>query len=150
LCLDLEAKIHEPARCPADRPALTWAAMYSARFCHETRLLDIRWHGAFRAEEVARYAIELKQQFVREGFRPGYNLRIDMRDCDLQTTAALEAFRHYFAGFPKARRIAVLVSDDGTRQQVTEEMRQSYLRIFQDEAESLHWVLDDDLGLTLA
>jgi hypothetical protein len=124
--------------------------MYSASFVHQDKLLDIRWFGAFGPDEVARYAIELKHQFVREGFRPGYNLRIDMRACETQTGDALQAFRYYFASFPKARRIAILVARDSTREQVTDEMRQSYLRIFEDEPESLRWVLDNDTGLTLA
>jgi hypothetical protein len=123
--------------------------MYSASFRHAEKFLDIRWFGSFGPDEVARYAIELKQQFVREGFRPGYNLRIDMRACETQTGDALQAFRHYFASFPKARRIAILIAHGSTREQVMDEMRQPYLQIFEDEPESLRWVLDSDIGLTL-
>ena len=52
--------------------------MYEIRFRHDLNLLDIAWHGQFKAEEVAAYAREVKTQLVVQRFAPGYLLRMDM------------------------------------------------------------------------
>ncbi|WBO24030.1 STAS/SEC14 domain-containing protein [Sphingomonas abietis] len=119
--------------------------MYSIRYIPEQMLLDIRWYDRFSDEEVVDYALAVKREFLRHHIRTGYLLRIDMSASGAQPDEALPVFRENFQWFPKARRIAIIVADGETRQQVQGEMRQSYLRIFDDAEAGLTWLLESEI-----
>jgi hypothetical protein len=116
--------------------------MYVIRFLPDLNLLDIEWHDQFTAEAVAAYAADLKQRFLREGFANGYLLRIDMSRSAVQPQDALPTFREVFHDFPKARRIAIVTRSTIARLQVQREMKQPYLRIFDNAPASLDWLLE--------
>lgn len=116
--------------------------MYDIRFLPDLDLLDIEWHDQFTADAVADYARDLKQRFVRQGFRPGYRLRIDMSRSAVQPQDALPTFRSVFHDFPKARRIEIVTRSAIARLQVQREMTQTYLRIFDNAPASLDWLLE--------
>lgn len=119
--------------------------MYEIRFRHDLNLLNIAWHGQFKAEEVIAYAREVKTQFVVQGFAPGYLLRMDMSGSAVQPQEAVAAFRDHLGEgkFPRASRIAIITPSHIARMQVKREMTQSYMRIFETAEEGLDWLLED-------
>ncbi|RVT94366.1 STAS/SEC14 domain-containing protein [Sphingomonas crocodyli] len=114
--------------------------MYEVSFRHDINLLDIAWHGLFDADGVAAYTRDVKSRFLFEGFRPGYLLRMDMRESAVQTREALIAFRQEMADFPKARKIAVITNSAIAKLQIQREMPQPYLRIFTTPFEAMAWL----------
>ena len=83
-------------------------AHYSIVFRHDLRLMDVAWHRHFAAEDVGPYAQACKAEFTRQGFHPGYLLRMDMSQSAVQPQDAIAMFRTHFEGFPRARRIAAI------------------------------------------
>lgn len=114
--------------------------MYRIEFREDLNLLDIAWSATFTPAAVVDYARELKAHFVREGFRPGYKLRIDMRRSAVQPQDALPVFAECFADFPKASRIAIVTPSTLAGMQVKRVMTQPYLRVFKNADESLAWL----------
>ncbi|GAA0732060.1 STAS/SEC14 domain-containing protein [Sphingomonas sp. ABOLD] len=102
--------------------------MYTIRFQPERSLLDIAWHRIFLPDQVPDYARQSLQQFLAQGLRPGYLLRMDMRESAVQPCDTLDSFARSFRDFPKASRIAV--------------MTQPYLRAFANADAGLNWLLD--------
>jgi len=119
--------------------------MYAIRFRHDLNLLDIRWTGQFTPDAVDAYARELVARFVREGFRPGYRLRMDMTDSAVQPVAAATLINRRLGDFPRADRIAIVTRSAIARLQVRRFMTQSYLRIFDDAALALDWLTEADV-----
>jgi len=119
--------------------------MYAIRFRHDLNLLDIRWTGLFTPEAVDAYARELLVRFAREGFRPGYRLRMDMTDSAVQPVAAATLINRRFGDFPRASRIAIVTRSAIARLQVRRFMTQPYLHIFDDAAAALDWLTEADL-----
>jgi hypothetical protein len=117
--------------------------MYKIEFREDLNLLDIAWTASFTPEAVIAYASELKAHFAREGFQPGYKLRIDMRLSAVQPQQALPAFAQAFADFPKASRIAIVTPSTLAGMQVKRVMTQPYLRVFKRAEESMAWLLED-------
>lgn len=115
--------------------------MYTINFRHDLNLLDIAWSSQFTPEAVADYARDLNAQFLREGFKTGYLLRIDMSASAVQPQDALPAFREHLGDFPKAERIAIVIASTIGKLQVQRVMTQPYLRIFESADESLKWLL---------
>lgn len=124
--------------------------MYSITFRHDINLLDIAWTGQFSGEEVAAYARECKGRFVREGFSPGYLLRMDMSASAVQPQEAVAAFREHLGDFPRARRIAIVTASVIARMQVKREMTQPYLQIFDVAQDALDWLVRAEEGVVLA
>lgn len=120
--------------------------MYEINFRTDINLLDIAWHGLFDGETVAAYARDVKSRFVREGFSPGYRLRMDMSGSAVQPQEAVAAFRDHLGEgqFPRASRIAIVTPSAIARLQVRREMTQSYMRIFPDAGPALAWLLEAD------
>lgn len=116
---------------------------YSIDFRSDIALMDVVWHRFFAAMDVADYAVACRRGFEQAGFRPGYVLRMDIRGSAVQPQDALAMFRTHFAGFPAARRIAVVTSGMIARMQVQREMTQPYMRIFADADVALQWLLED-------
>lgn len=116
--------------------------MYRIDFRHDIELLDIAWRGLFTSRAVAAYALEVKARFFREGFRPGYLLRMDMSASAVQPQEAVAAFRAHLGDFPKARRIAIVTASAIARLQVRREMTQPYLAIFDEADAALAWLLE--------
>lgn len=118
--------------------------MYDIVFRHDIKLLDIVWHGLFDNDGVAAYARDVKARFAREGFAPGYLLRMDMSDSAVQPQDALAAFREHLGEglFPRASRIAIVTPSIIAKMQVRREMTQAYLRIFANADEALAWLLE--------
>jgi len=126
--------------------------MYHIDFRHDLNLLDIKWSGTFTDEGIAEYARILKQQFVDEGFQPGYLLRMDMSDSAVQTQEAVESFGRNLGDFPRASRIAIVTPSVIARMQVRRVMTQPYLRIFPLPEPALAWLLErrsDGIGSPL-
>ncbi|OAN67220.1 STAS/SEC14 domain-containing protein [Sphingomonas sp. TDK1] len=118
--------------------------MYTIRFQPERSLLDIAWHSIFLPDQVPEYAQQCLRQFLAEGLKPGYLLRMDMRRSAVQPRDTLESFAHNFRDFPKASRIAVVTASALQRMQVLRVMTQPYLRVFDDADSALDWLLGDD------
>lgn len=118
--------------------------MYLIDFRHDLNLLDIRWTGLFTDEIIAEYARILKRQFVEQGFKPGYLLRMDMTESAVQSQYGGESFGRYLGDFPKARRIAIVTPSVIARMQVRRVMTQPYLRIFPLARPALDWLLADE------
>lgn len=118
-------------------------AHYSIVFRHDLRLMDVAWHRHFAAEDVGPYAQACKAEFTRQGFRPGYLLRMDMSQSAVQPQDAIAMFRTHFEGFPRARRIAVVTASAIARLQVKREMTQSYLQIFDRADTAFAWLTQD-------
>ncbi|MEA3542322.1 MAG: STAS/SEC14 domain-containing protein [Pseudomonadota bacterium] len=116
---------------------------YSIVFRHDLRLMDVAWHRHFAAGDVGPYARECKVEFARQGFRPGYLLRMDMSQSAVQPQDAIAMFRTHFDGFPRARRIAVVTASAIARLQVKREMTQSYLQIFDRADTAFAWLTHD-------
>lgn len=116
--------------------------MYTIRFQPEHSLLDIAWHRIFLADQVPDYARQCLQQFLAQGLKPGYLLRMDMRESAVQPRDTLDSFTSSFRDFPKASRIAVITASALQRMQVLRVMTQSYLRVFDDADAGLDWLLD--------
>jgi hypothetical protein len=116
--------------------------MYTIRFQPERGLLDIAWHSIFLPDQVPGYARQCLQQFVAEGLKPGYLLRMDMRESAVQPRDTLDSFASSFRDFPKASRIAVITASALQRMQVLRVMTQPYLRVFDDADAGLDWLLD--------
>lgn len=114
--------------------------MYSIAFQHDLNLLDIAWSASFTDEAIAHYARHLKRQFIEEGFKPGYLLRMDMTASAVQPQAAVESFGRNLSDFPKARRIAVVTASAIARMQVRRVMTQPYLRIFSGADQALELI----------
>ena len=117
--------------------------MYTIDFRGDLNLLDIAWSVTFSPQDVIDYARELKAHFVRQGFRPGYKLRIDMRLSAIQTQQALPVFAEHFADFPKASRIAIVTPSTLASLQVKRVMTQPYLRVFKRAEDSMAWLVGD-------
>jgi hypothetical protein len=117
--------------------------MYSIRFDHDRNLLDIEWHGLFTRESAAAYAQDLYGRFAREGFAPGYRLRIDMRHSGAQPQSTLIGFEQGFTGFPRASRIAIVAASTVLRMQVKRVMTQPYMRVFAEADPALAWLLEE-------
>ncbi len=124
--------------------------MYTIRFQPEHRLLDIAWHRIFLPDQVPDYARQCLQQFLAQGLKPGYLLRMDMRDSAVQPRDTLEVFARSFRDFPKASRIAVITASALQRMQVLRVMTQPYLRVFDDADAGLNWLLDAPASATQA
>lgn len=118
------------------------APHYRIAFRRDICLMDVVWHRFFTGAEVGPYAAECWRRFDAEGFRPGYLLRMDMRDSAVQPQEAVAMFRSHFDGFPRARRIAVVTAGRIARLQVKREMLQSYLRLFDDPDVALAWLTE--------
>lgn len=116
--------------------------MYTIRFQPEHSLLDIAWHRIFLPDQVPDYARQCLRQFLAEGLRPGYLLRMDMRESAVQPRDTLDSFARSFRDFPKASRIAVITASALQRMQVLRVMTQPYLRVFDDTDAGLNWLLD--------
>ena len=116
--------------------------MYTIRFQPERSLLDIAWHSIFLPDQVPDYARQCLQQFLAEGLKPGYLLRMDMRESAVQPRDTLASFASSFRDFPKASRIAVITASALQRMQVLRVMTQPYLRVFDDADAGLAWLLD--------
>lgn len=116
-------------------------ATYRYQFRHELNLLDIAWTGPFTQDGIRGYAEELLAAFRREGFTPGYLLRMDMTGSATQPKDLLPVFREAFFDFPRADRIAIITPSAITAMQVKRIMQQPYLRIFGDADEGLAWLL---------
>lgn len=116
--------------------------MYDYQFDAARNLLDIRWTGMFSDAGIREYAAILKREFVQQGFRTGYLLRMDMSDSAVQPQTVLATFREVFADFPKASRIAVITQSAIARMQVQREMTQPYLRIFDTADAGLAWLME--------
>ena len=119
-------------------------AHYSITFRSDIALMDVVWHRYFTASDVADYAADCFTGFARAGFRPGYLLRMDLRDSAVQPQDALAMFRTHFSGFPVARRIAVVTSSLIARMQVQREMTQPYRKIFDSPDAALAWLMEDE------
>lgn len=117
--------------------------MYTIRFQPERSLLDIAWHSIFLADQVPGYAEQCLKQFLSEGLKPGYLLRMDMRESAVQPRDTLASFAHSFRDFPKASRIAVVTASTLQRMQVLRVMTQPYLRVFDDTDLALAWLLEE-------
>jgi hypothetical protein len=117
--------------------------MYTIAFRHDLNLLDIRWQGQFTPEAVDAYAHELTGRFVREGFRPGYRLRMDMTDSAVQPVVAATLINRRLGDFPAASRIAIVTRSAIARLQVRRFMTQPYLRIFDEAATAFDWLTED-------
>ncbi|WP_375194601.1 STAS/SEC14 domain-containing protein [Sphingobium sp.] len=115
--------------------------MYLIDFRHDLNLLDIKWTGTFTDQVIAEYARLLKRQFIEEGFKPGYLLRMDMTGSAVQTQDAVESFGRNLGDFPLARRIAIVTPSVIARMQVRRVMTQPYLRIFDLADPALAWLL---------
>lgn len=115
--------------------------MYKIRFQIEHSLLDIAWHSIFLSAQVPGYAEQCLKQFRAEGLKPGYLLRMDMRESAVQPRETLESFARSFRDFPKASRIAVVTASALQRMQVLRVMTQPYLRVFDDADVALTWLL---------
>ena len=61
----------------------------------------------------------------------------------IQPQNALAMFRTHFAGFPQARRIAIVTASALARLQVQREMTQSYLQIFDRADTAFAWLTQD-------
>ncbi|WP_313535135.1 STAS/SEC14 domain-containing protein [Sphingomonas sp.] len=116
--------------------------MYTIRFQPERSLLDIAWHRIFLPDQVPDYARQCLQQFLAQGLKPGYLLRMDMRESAVQPRDTLDSFSSSFRDFPKASRIAVITASALQRMQVLRVMTQPYLRVFDDADSGLDWLLD--------
>lgn len=114
--------------------------MYRYRFDHLFNLLDIEWQRIFTPQEVAIYSADLHQAFLRERFRPGYRLLIDMRACIAQPRATLLAFEGALGHFPRASRIGIVATHPIMRAQVRRVMTQPYLRLFEDAGAARQWL----------
>ena len=68
-------------------------AHYSIVFRHDLRLMDVAWHRHFAAEDVGPYAQACKAEFTRQGFHPGYLLRMDMSQSAVQPQDAIAILR---------------------------------------------------------
>ncbi|MEH3047554.1 STAS/SEC14 domain-containing protein [Sphingomonas adhaesiva] len=115
--------------------------MYSYRFDHHSNALDIRWERIFTPQEVALYAADLQAAFLRERFRPGYRLLIDMSACVAQPRDTLAAFERAMGNFPKASRIAIVAVNAVMQAQVRRVMTQPYLQVFTDPAPARDWLV---------
>lgn len=124
--------------------------MYTIRFQPEYGLLDIAWHHIFLPEQVPDYAHQCLQQFLAQGLKPGYLLRIDMRESAVQPRDTLDSFARSFRDFPKASRIAVITTRALQRMQVLRVMTQPYLRVFDDADAGLAWLLEAPADAALA
>jgi hypothetical protein len=118
--------------------------MYTIDFRHDLNLLDISWSGLFTPAAVDAYATELLARFAREGFRPGYRLRMDMTDSAVQPVEAATLINRRLGDFPRATRIAIVTRSAIARLQVRRFMTQPYLRIFDDAAAALDWLMQAD------
>jgi len=118
--------------------------MYTIAFRHDLNLLDICWTGLFTPGAVDAYATELVARFAREGFRPGYLLRMDMTDSAVQPVQAATLINRRLGDFPRATRIAIVTRSAIARLQVRRFMTQPYLRIFDDAAAVLDWLTRAD------
>lgn len=119
--------------------------MYTIAFRPDLDLIDVRWTDLFTVAGVAAYATDLVAGFHAHGFRPGYRLRIDMTGSAPQPRDVLDPFLRHMHAFPKARRIAVVAQSALLKMQVRRLMTQPYLRLFEDAAPALDWLLDDGL-----
>jgi hypothetical protein len=122
--------------------------MYTIRFQPEHSLLDIAWHRIFLADQVPDYARQCLRHFVAQGLKPGYLLRMDMRESAVQPRDTLDSFARSFRDFPKASRIAVVTASALQRMQVLRVMTQPYLRVFDDPDQAMAWLLDADASET--
>jgi hypothetical protein len=118
--------------------------MYTIAFRHDLNLLDIHWTGQFTPATVDAYARELRARFAREGFRPGYRLRMDMTGSAVQPVVAATLINQRLRDFPRADRIAIVTRSAIARMQVRRFMTQPYLRIFDDAAAALDWLAGAD------
>jgi|TARA_B100000749_G_C18375487_1_gene443583 hypothetical protein len=116
---------------------------YALTFRPDLRLMDVAWHRHFTVNDVAAYARACWTEFDRHGFYPGYLLRMDMSRSAIQPQNALAMFRTQFAGFPQARRIAIVTASALARLQVQREMTQSYLQIFDRADTAFAWLTQD-------
>lgn len=116
---------------------------YDIAFRSDLRLMDVAWHRYFTVHDVEAYARACWSEFDRHGFYPGYLLRMDMSRSAIQPQDALAMFRTHFAGFPQARRIAIVTASALARLQVQREMTQSYLRIFDRADTAFAWLTQD-------
>ncbi|MET3710334.1 hypothetical protein ABIC65_001014 [Sphingomonas trueperi] len=122
--------------------------MYTIRFQPEHSLLDIAWHRILLADQVPDYARQCLQQFLAQGLKPGYLLRMDMRKSAVQPRDTLDSFARSFRDFPKASRIAVVTASALQRMQVLRVMTQPYLRVFDDPDQAMAGLLDADASET--
>lgn len=67
---------------------------------------------------------------------------MDMTDSAVQPQQALGSFRRCFAGFPPARRIAIVTPSKLAEMQVRREMPQPYLRLFAVRDTAMAWLLE--------
>lgn len=122
--------------------------MYTIRFQPDHSLLDIAWHSMFLADQVPEYAQQCLKQFLAEGLKPGYLLRMDMRESAVQPRDTLASFADSFRDFPKASRIAVVTASALQRMQVLRVMTQPYLRVFDDADRALAWLLNPEAAIS--
>lgn len=118
--------------------------MYTIDIDPSLDLIALELSGFMSVDEIARCMGDLGVAFRQYRMKPGYLMLVDTSGCSVQLQEVLGAFAAHAATFPKARRIAAVITSSLIRMQVRRVLTRSYMRLFETAAEARAWLLSAD------